>query len=191
MRIIAGKHRGRKLLESKDFKELRPTSDKNRENLFNILLSSKKFQELDFEIENCDFLDVFAGSGAVALEALSRGAKSASLIDKNRDHLELAKQNAQNFGENGLEYYCFDLSKSIFKNNHQFNLVFIDPPYNKNLALISLKNLVDASWIAKDAIIMVEHFFAENLQNLPENVQFLEERKYKETIFSFFVFKGA
>jgi 16S rRNA (guanine966-N2)-methyltransferase len=190
MRIISGKHRGRKLLDCRGFKDLRPTSDKNRENLFNVLLSSRKIQEIGFEISNCDFLDVFSGSGAVALEALSRGVKSASLIDRNRDHLDLAKQNADLFGEENLEYFCFDLSKSAFKNQRQYNLIFIDPPYNENLAISSLKNLLDCGWFAKGALIIVEHFFAENLSDVPENVSFLESRKYKDTIFSFFVFDG-
>ncbi|MFT6077890.1 MAG: 16S rRNA (guanine966-N2)-methyltransferase [Myxococcota bacterium] len=187
MRIISGKHRGRKLLDCRQFKELRPTSDKNRENLFNVLLSSKKIQEIGFDIADCEFLDVFSGSGAVALEALSRGVKSASLIDKSRDHLDLAKQNADLFGEEGLEYHCFDLSRSSFKSQRQFNLIFIDPPYNKNLALVSLKNLIESGWVGNGALIIIEHFFAEKMNNPPENVRLLESRKYKDTIFSFFV----
>ncbi|MFT7098198.1 MAG: 16S rRNA (guanine966-N2)-methyltransferase [Rickettsiales bacterium] len=191
MRIISGKHRGRKLLDCREFKDLRPTSDKNRENLFNVLLSSRKIQEIDFDISNCDLLDVFSGSGAVALEALSRGIKSAALIDKNRDHLDLAKQNAELFGENDLEYHCFDLSRSAFQSQRKFNLIFIDPPYNKNLALISLKNLAETGWVENGALIIIEHFFAEKLSDAPENVRLLESRKYKDTIFSFFVFEGS
>ncbi|MFT6332058.1 MAG: 16S rRNA (guanine966-N2)-methyltransferase [Lentimonas sp.] len=187
MRIIAGKYRGRKLAECREFKELRPTSDKNRENLFNILQSPTKFKEIGFELENCRLLDVFAGSGAVSLEALSRGMKSAALIDKNRPHLELAKKNAENFGENDLEYYCLDLSKKVFKAPKQFNLIFIDPPYNKNLALISLENLINANWIEHGALIVVEHFFAEKLNDLPANIQLLEQKQYKDTIFTFLI----
>ncbi|MFT6105890.1 MAG: 16S rRNA (guanine966-N2)-methyltransferase [Rickettsiales bacterium] len=191
MRIISGKHRGRKLLDCREFKDLRPTSDKNRENLFNVLLSSRKIQEIDFDISNCDLLDVFSGSGAVALEALSRGIKSAALIDKNRDHLDLAKQNAELFGKNDLEYHCFDLSRSSFQSQRKFNLIFIDPPYNKNLALISLKNLAETGWVENGALIIIEHFFAEKLSDAPENVRLIESRKYKDTIFSFFVFEGS
>ena len=186
MRIITGKHRGRKLLECKDFRTLRPTSDKNRENLFNVLFSSGKIRQTGFEIENCNFLDVFCGSGAVALEAISRGTKSASLIDNNRDHLDLAKANAELLKENDLEFFCFDATKPIFKNRQQYNLIFIDPPYYKNLAAIAATNLLNAGWIADDALIVIEHFLDENLESLTDKFELMEQRKYKETIFSFY-----
>ena len=186
MRIIAGKHRGRKLLEGKDFRGLRPTSDKNRENLFNILLSSPKIKQAGFEISNCNFLDVFSGTGAVALEALSRGFKSASLVDNNRDHLNLAKDNAEILGENNLEYFCIDVSRSIFKNHQQYNLIFIDPPYNKNLAAIATQNLLNAGWISDKAFIVIEHFIGEKLDLTDHRLRLLEQRKYKDTVFSFY-----
>ena len=186
MRIITGKHRGRKLIECKDFRSLRPTSDKNRENLFNVLLSSQKIRQLGFEITECSFLDVFCGSGAVALEAMSRGAKSASLIDNDRTHLNLANANAKLLGENNLQYFCVDATKPIFKNREQHNLIFIDPPYYKNLAAIAVKNLLDAGWIADNALIIIEHFLDENLVQIEPKLELLEQRKYKETIFSFY-----
>ncbi len=186
MRIITGKHRGRKLIECKDFRSLRPTSDKNRENLFNVLLSSQKIRQLGFEITECSFLDVFCGSGAVALEAMSRGAKSASLIDNDRTHLNLANANAKLLGENNLQYFCVDATKPIFKNREQHNLIFIDPPYYKNLAAIAVKNLLDAGWIADNALIIIEHFLDENLEQIEPKLELLEQRKYKETIFSFY-----
>ena len=186
MRIITGKYRGRKLIECKDFRSLRPTSDKNRENLFNVLLSSQKIRQLGFEITECSFLDVFCGSGAVALEAMSRGAKSASLIDNDRTHLNLANANAKLLGENNLQYFCVDATKPIFKNREQHNLIFIDPPYYKNLAAIAVKNLLDAGWIADNALIIIEHFLDENLEQIEPKLELLEQRKYKETIFSFY-----
>lgn len=185
MRIITGKYRGRKLIESSKFKDLRPTSDKNRENLFNILFSSKEILSSGFAIENCDFLDAFAGSGAVSFEALSRGARSASLIDKNRDHLNLAKQNAENFGEKNLKYFCFDLSKKIPSADKEYNLIFIDPPYNKNLIQPALQNLLESGWIAHNAIIIIEHSIGEKLENISEEFEVLLVRQYKETVFTF------
>ncbi len=186
MRIITGKYRGRKLLECKDFRGLRPTSDKNRENLFNVLFSSQKIRQIGFKIENCNFLDVFCGSGAVALEAISRGAKSASLIDNNRDHLNLAKANAELLKENNLDFFCVDATKPIFKNRQQYNLIFIDPPYYKNFAATAAINLLNAGWIENNALIIIEHFLDENLETLEGKLELLEQRKYKETIFSFY-----
>ena len=94
MRIIAGKYRGRKLTESLHLKDLRPTTDTNRENLFNILYSSKELKQIGFELTNCNLLDVFCGTAAISFEALSRNAQSATLIDTNRQHLAIAKSNA-------------------------------------------------------------------------------------------------
>ncbi len=174
------------MLECKAFRDMRPTSDKNRENLFNILFSSKQIKETGFKIENCNFLDVFSGSGAVALEALSRGIKSASLIDNNREHLALAKANAEMIGELNLEYFCADVSKAIFKNHHQYNLIFIDPPYRKNLAAIAVQNLMKAGWIANNALIIIEHSLDENLDSLEPKLQLLERRQYKDMCFGFY-----
>ncbi|MCE3254889.1 MAG: rRNA ((966)-N(2))-methyltransferase RsmD [Rickettsiaceae bacterium] len=186
MRIISGKHRGRKLVDCSHLKTLRPTSDKNRENLFNIISSSKKIRDTGFELQNSNLLDVFSGSGAVSFEALSRGAKSASLIDNNREHLEVAKENAHLLKEENLEYFCLDISKSAFKNQRQYNLIFIDPPYHKNLAAIAFLNLKNAGWIAPNAVVIIEHSPDENLEELEKILQPLEQRKYKDTIFSFY-----
>jgi len=185
MRIIGGKYRGRKLVEAKHLKDLRPTTDANRENLFNILFSSKTIKNTGFELQNCNLLDVFCGTGAISFEAISRGAKSATLIDNNQKHLEIAQTNGSFLKESHLEYFYFDVTKPIKKTAKQHNLVFIDPPYSKNLASISFKNLVNAGWIDQTALIIIEHCPMENLQPLETKLRLLEQRKYGETIFSF------
>ncbi len=186
MRIITGKHKGRKLVEAKHLKDLRPTTDANRESLFNILSSSKIIKESGFNLEDCELLDAFCGTGAVSFEALSRGIKSATLIDKNRDHLEIAKDNATMLKENNLEYFCFDLARKTPKAKKEHTLIFIDPPYSKNLAAPAFENLLNTGWIANNALIIIEHSFQENLQPIEEKLELLERRKYKETIFSFY-----
>ena len=187
MRIIAGKHRGRILLDTKHLKDLRPTTDFNRENLFNILNSSKNIKNTGFDLKNCHILDVFCGTGAIALEAISRGAKSAALIDNNNIHLETAKTNVQILKENNLEYFCFDLKRTIPKPIKKYNLIFIDPPYSKNLAAVAFNNLNNNGWIDSNALIVIEHSKIENLQSLTNKLNLLEQRKYKESIFSFFI----
>ena len=187
MRIIAGKHRGRKLADTKHLKDLRPTTDANRENLFNILFSSKSIKNTGFEIQNCNLLDVFCGTGAISFEAISRGAKFATLIDNNPKHLTIAKTNGYLLNENHLEYFCCDLTKPIRKPTKQHNLVFIDPPYSKNFATITVDNLANNGWIKEEALIIIEHSTKENLQPLENRLSLLEQRKYGETIFSFFI----
>lgn len=185
MRIIAGKYRGRKLVEARMLKDLRPTTDSNRENLFNILSSSKTIQNTGFELQNCHLLDVFCGTGAVSFEAISRGAKSATLIDNNPKHLEIAKENSFSLKENNLQYFCFDLTGQAIKAGKQHNLIFIDPPYSKNFAAIAFENLAKSGWIDQSALIIIEHSRAENL---PEGkLKLLEQRQYGKTIFSFFI----
>jgi 16S rRNA (guanine966-N2)-methyltransferase len=186
MRIITGKYKGRKLVEARHLKDLRPTTDANRESLFNILSSSKIIKETGFELQNCDLLDAFCGTGAVSFEALSRGVKSATLIDKNRDHLEIAKQNATILKENNVQYFCCDLNHKTPKSQKQHNLIFIDPPYSKNLAATAFENLSNTGWVANNALIIIEHSFLENLQSLENKLELLEQRKYKETLFSFY-----
>ena len=186
MRIIAGKYKTRKLVDTKRFKDLRPTTDTNRENLFNILSSSKAIKNTGFELQNCDLLDVFCGTGAISLEAISRGVKSATLIDNSQKHLAVAQENASLLKETSLEYFYFDLSKPVRKSLKQYNLIFIDPPYSKNLAAIAVANLLDSNWISSKALIIIEHSRAEDLQPLEARLSLLEQRKYGETIFSFF-----
>lgn len=184
MRIISGKYRGRKLADSSHLKDLRPTTDANRENLFNILNSSKKIKEAGFELQNCDLLDVFCGTGAVSLEALSRGMKSATLIDNNRKHLEIVQKNSELLNENNLEYFCFDVSKPILRSTKQYNLIFLDPPYSKNLIKSALENLDLAGWIKPEALIIIEHSKDEMLDLDRNKFVILENRKYGNTLFT-------
>ena len=188
MRIIAGKHKGRKLNDCYKLKDLRPTTDRNKESLFNILTSAKFLKDLDFDLTKRHLLDVFSGSGAISFEALSRGVKSVTLIEKNSNHLELSKQNAKILGEEkNCEFINFDISKPIFKSHKQYDLIFIDPPYQSNLLEVSIQNLINANFIAKNAIIIFEYSVYEKLDlEKLQNLEFLADRKYSKTIFSYF-----
>jgi 16S rRNA (guanine966-N2)-methyltransferase len=185
MRIVAGKFRGRNLAKSDHLKSLRPTTDKNREALFSILGSAKFLKEIDFKIEDAAILDVCCGSGAVAFEALSRGAKLAFLIDNSLTHLEIAKKNSQLLKvENDVEILFSDVKK-LSKNEKFFDLIFIDPPYAEDYAAI-IKNLLDKNWIQKKSLIVVEF----DANNEPENFIFdglklLDLRRYGKTSFVF------
>lgn len=190
MRIITGKHKGRKLLDCYKLKDLRPTTDRNREGLFNIL-SSGAFLE-NFDLRKCDLLDVFSGSGSISFEALSRGLRSATLIDINPDHIELSKNNAKILGEErNCQFINFDLSKPIFQSNQSYNLIFIDPPYHKNLIEGALSNLIKGNFITKDALIIIEYSVYDevDLSKIKE-LNLIAEKKYSKTIFNFFSLKA-
>lgn len=191
MRIVAGKFRGKNLVNSDHLKNLRPTTDKNREALFNILSSGKIVKEFGFKIIDANILDICCGSGAVAFEALSRGAKFACLVDKNPLHLEIVKQNISNLAVQELaEIICVDAAK-LSESKMAFDLVFIDPPYADDYLRI-IENLINKLWISEKSLIVVESKksdkLAQKLENL--NLLLLEERSYGKTVFGFFRLKN-
>lgn len=184
MRIVAGEFRGRKLADSNHLKDLRPTTDHNRETLFNILNSGKFIKEIGFEISESKVLDVCCGSGAVAFEALSRGANSVVLIEKNSAHLEIAKENSKIFKvEDKTQALLLD-AKSLPQNKDFFDLVFIDPPYDEDYEVI-LNNLVEKEWIKKGSLVVIE-FKKTNEPNFSnKNLQLLDLRRYGKSCFAF------
>lgn len=175
MRIISGKFRGRKLAKSDHLKSLRPTTDKNRESLFNIL----SFNKFGFELRDSNILDLCCGSGAIGFEALSRGAKSVTFVDNNREHLELVKKNSAILGvENEAEIVCAD-ARNFAKTQNIFDLIFIDPPYHQDCESI-IKNLLGNSLIAEKTLVVVE------AKELPQILlQTIEIRSYGLTKFFF------
>lgn len=150
MRIIAGKYGGRRLDTPKDNK-IRPTSDKVRGAIFNALLSR-------IDMEEAIVLDAYCGSGALGFESLSRGAQHCTFLDKSRTSLDLCKHNAETLGaEQDSTFLVKDSSKSITGLPHAaYNLIFLDPPYNKGLIEETLKVLENAHLIAPGAIIILE-----------------------------------
>ena len=154
----------------------------NRQALFNILDSGKFIKEIGFKIEGAAVLDVCCGSGAVAFEALSRGAKSATLIDSSRIHLELAKKNSEILKvENEIEILCLD-AKKLPKNSKDFDLIFIDPPYAEDYSEI-IKSLIEKEWIKKSSLIVIE--FQTTKEPSFENLKLRDFRKYGKSSFAF------
>ena len=173
MRIIAGEARGRRLIAPAG-DETRPTSDKLRGALFNIL-------------SNCVFdshvLDLFGGTGAMALEALSRGAVDAVIVDKSRDAIRCIRENAQKVlgdaCENRALILPIDYRQAIARvQDRKFDLVFLDPPYRMRDAYAdALIRLREAGSLAEDAIIVLE--YAEEIDvTLPDGCICYDERRY-------------
>lgn len=168
MRIIAGKYRGRKLKSPPSLKT-RPTSDRLRETLFNILAP---------RIEGARFLDLCAGSGAVGIEALSRGAAHATFVDRSRkmyalietnlDLLNVADDETEVVSREALEF----LSRSVKKEAEPFDVIFFDPPY-----VMDYEDVLDyvgehaAGLLAEDGVVVVEH---DKKKDLPKGFSELE-----------------
>lgn len=154
MKIIAGKYKNRVINTSKKF-NYRPSTTKFKEALFSIL-SSGEFYESN-PVKNAKILDLFAGTGSLSFEALSRGAKSATLVDNSLDHLNLAKEFAEKLGEeNNVKILLADARELALSPSEKYNLVFIDPPYYNNYVEKSLQNLVSSGYLEDGAIIVIE-----------------------------------
>lgn len=194
MRIVAGKFRKKNLAKQpKNLKDLRPTTDKNREALFNILSNAKFIKDSEFSLNNAAILDICCGSGAVGFEAISRGAKTCFFIDNNNAHLDLVKKNAALLNVEDLVTIKNYDAKNLPKNDDFFDLIFIDPPYLQNYTAI-MRSMLKNSWIKKGSLVVVEFkttnepdkFIAELLL---DQLQLIELRTYGKTSFAFLNFK--
>ncbi|MBQ7667907.1 MAG: 16S rRNA (guanine(966)-N(2))-methyltransferase RsmD [Clostridia bacterium] len=177
MRIISGKHRGRKLLTLDGFDITRPTADRVKESLFNILST---------KVIDAVVLDMFAGSGALGLESLSRGAKECVFIDSDKKAADIVKKNISLCGEEDKSQVInLDYKVALKKlENKKFDLVFIDPPYSKDIETIALGMLNDK--LSEDAIVVVEIDEKDDVQDKVGNLVKCDSRKYGRTIISFF-----
>jgi 16S rRNA (guanine966-N2)-methyltransferase len=175
MRIVAGSHRGRRLETPADDR-IRPTSDRIRESLFNIL-----GHKLDGGFTGKRVLDGFAGTGALGLEALSRGAASAVFIDRNRDALALCRRNAATLGlAKQSDFRMADLTHAGLLAGPPFDLVLLDPPYGERLAGKALAAIHAASWLAPTAIVVIEADRAQP-EIVPEGFSVIDSRDYGRT----------
>lgn len=171
MRIVSGIYGGRKL-NVPTGRDVRPTSDKIRGAVFNMLSSRDA-------IEGAYVLDAYCGTGALGLEALSRGAAHVTFFDKARSSLDLAKSNANMLGAENIQFQIKDSSKLSQKPGDikPYNLIFLDPPYHKEMVEKSLLGLVAGGWIADDAWIMCESERGLNI-SLPDGFYMDTEKTY-------------
>ncbi len=148
MRIISGSYKGKKLKTLAGL-ATRPTSDRAKESVFNIL---NKY----IDWQGCHVMDVFAGSGALGIEALSRGAEDCVFVEKNKDAVSVIKYNIQSLSLQNKSKFVFDYLFLKKIDEYKIDVAFIDPPYNKGLVVDALAVLSEKSILNKDAIIIVE-----------------------------------
>ena len=177
MRIIGGKFKSTALAnigKGDEGAHLRPTTDRVRESLFNVLTHGNYP-----EIEGTNVLDLFAGTGALGLEALSRGAAFVQFVDDGAKANALIKQNIQTLGVRGeTKIYRRNATKLGENRSDPFNLIFLDPPYGKGLGEKAIATYIAGNWIAKDALIIWE----ENTPvSPPKGFTVLDARKYGDT----------
>jgi len=184
MRVTGGKLGGRRLVAPDDAR-VRPTSDRTRQAIFNIL-EHRDFG-MDFILENTAVADLFAGTGTLGIESLSRGAHFCLLVDDNAESRALIRENVEALGLTGVTKIwrrdATDLGPLGAGAGGPFGLVFLDPPYRKNLIPPALKSLKDGGWLAPNALLVAEASKGENIET--EGFTVLDTRGYGETNVSF------
>ncbi|MHA1539170.1 MAG: 16S rRNA (guanine(966)-N(2))-methyltransferase RsmD [Alphaproteobacteria bacterium] len=173
MRIVGGKYRGKKLFSPPATAPIRPTTDRHRETVFN-LLTQGKYGNL---IKGQNILDVFTGTGAMAIEALSRGAASAHLIDKD---ITTAKKNVKHLALESVTSFTAAMIDKLPEAPQKFAVIFCDPPYKEDLIPLTLQNLIEKNWIAETAFIFIETHRKDKLET-PEEMTLLDTRTYGKT----------
>ncbi|KWW31338.1 MAG: methyltransferase [bacterium P3] len=175
MRIIAGKLRGRRLTPPTNL-PVRPTTDMARESLFNILNNYVDY-------DDCTVLDLFAGTGAVSLEFVSRGCREVTAVDINASCTDFIKMTAQRLSVDNLRVVRADVFELLRRANRQFDIVFADPPYAAP-DLSRLPEMVFArQLLTDDGIFILEHPREFNFDNTPH---FWQHRAYGKVNFTFF-----
>ena len=181
MRVVGGRLKGRNIA-SPQTQAIRPTADRLREALFNILIHAYDNPVLDARV-----LDLFAGTGALGIEAVSRGAGFTLFVDNGAEARALLRNNVESLGLGGVtKVYRRDAtSLGPAYPVEPFSLVFLDPPYGRGLGEKALASLRDGKWLTPDALVVVEESVAAAVK-APEGFEELERRVYDETEFVFF-----
>lgn len=176
MRIVGGQFRGR-ALKSPSSQAIRPTSDKLRESIFNILMHAYGDPVSDARV-----LDLFAGTGALGCEAMSRGAKFALFVDEGAEARGLIRENVEKFSLTGTtKIFRRDASKlGDIGAMDAFDLVFCDPPYGKGFAETSLASARAGKWLSNSALIIVEEA-VKSVFTTPDGFEELERREYGDS----------
>jgi 16S rRNA (guanine966-N2)-methyltransferase len=177
MRIVAGSFKGREIHGPTSL-ATRPTSDRVRESLFNILAHGVE----GFEIEDCRVMDLFAGTGALGLEALSRGAKFCQFVEESAEARGIIRKNSDACGAIGqCKIWRRDATDlGACAPQSPFNLVFADPPYHRGLGEKALQSLIIGEWLSPGAVVVLEEA---EMVNVPEvaGLTLLDRRVYGDT----------
>lgn len=184
MRVISGTARGKKL-NSLEGLNTRPTLDRVKEALFSIL---------QFNIKETDVLDLFSGSGALAIEALSRGANKAILCDYSKDAINIINKNieATRLKDKAkvINKDYLETLKLLKKENEKFNIIFLDPPYKTDYIYKSIEKILQYNLIAEDGIIVAETDDKDKIEEIKEiqNIEIYDVRTYG-TVYIVFIRK--
>ncbi|WP_432630607.1 16S rRNA (guanine(966)-N(2))-methyltransferase RsmD [Brotaphodocola sp.] len=183
MRVIAGSAR-RVSLKTLDGMNTRPTQDRIKETLFNML---------QYDLADCTFLDLFAGSGGIGIEALSRGAKTAVFVEQNADAVQIVRENlkATRLEDRAVVMHTDALTAlKRLEGKYRFDYIFMDPPYNHELERQMLEYLAGSTLIDKQSTIIIEASLETSFDYLESLGFVLEKNKTYKTNKHLFVYRG-
>jgi 16S rRNA (guanine966-N2)-methyltransferase len=177
MRIVAGRLKGR-TLATPGGRAIRPTAERLRESVFNVLAHGLARHGVPFRMEGCRVLDLFAGTGALGIEALSRGAAFAVLVDEGTEARALMRANVEALGLGGATRLLRrDATRlGAVAPFEPFGLVFLDPPYGKGLGERALASALAGGWLRPGAVIVLEEAAGVDV-TWPEGVTLLDTRE--------------
>lgn len=180
LRVISGQARGLKL-KTVEGNLTRPTSDRVKESLFNILTG---------KLLEADVLDLFAGTGSLGIEALSRGARSCVFVDISNEAKKVISDNIIHTKFEGVsEILSSDFTSAIRlleNKGKKFDLIFVDPPYNKNFIQDALKILASSGIIGRETVIIAERDINDVVPEKEKNLVLYDNRKYGDTVLCFY-----
>lgn len=180
MRVIAGAAKGRRLVAPRGM-DVRPTADRVKESLFNILAR---------DWSGATVLDLFSGTGNLAIEALSRGAEHALLIDASARAATAIRENLRRLGMEGRsEVRIAPVArslKSLGARGQKFMIIFLDPPYATGLAAQSLELIARYALLEQDGTVVVEHSSRESVAAICGGLELHDQRQYGDTLLSFY-----
>lgn len=178
MRVIAGKAKGHKLKTIEGL-QTRPTTDRIKETLFNMI---------SFDLPQCRFLDLFSGSGAIGIEALSRGASECVFVEKSKLAYDMILTNLEH---TKLQPYAILYQKDVLevldilkKNNQKFDIIFLDPPYASGLAESVCKKIVEYDLLNKKGYIIWERSAEIDINDI-SGLYVIKQKSYKTTVMTF------
>ena len=188
MRITGGEYGGRKLTAPTG-KDIRPTSDRLRLAIFNMI-------ESRLDLDGCHVADMFCGTGALGIEALSRGASFAHFFDQDRRSLMLTKDNLAQLNIpssafNATLVSALKVAPRVADAQPALDVVFLDPPYHKDLVAPCIENLIAGDWLAPEALLVVETEKGglPNLSTMPQ-IKSLREKAYGDTELALYIFQS-
>jgi 16S rRNA (guanine(966)-N(2))-methyltransferase RsmD len=179
MRVIAGEAKGRRLKAPKG-KAVRPTSDYLREALFGILGNS---------VQGVRFLDLYAGSGAVGIEALSRGSAEVVFLERDPACLRVLRENIETAGLGPSRVLAGDVLRllpRLARQRESFDIIFLDPPYGSGLGARTLALVASGDLLRPRGVVIIEHFAKELLPERVGNLRRIRERAHGQTVLSFY-----